>query len=45
LELDGVLTPEEFKKCVELGIEGSKQVYEIQKQALREKYFSTGDQT
>ena len=45
LQLDGVLTPEEFKKCVELGIEGSKQVYEIQKQALREKYFSTGDET
>jgi exosome complex component RRP41 len=40
LQLDGVLTPDEFKKCIELGIQGCKQVYEIQKKALREKYFS-----
>jgi len=43
LQLDGVLTTDEFKKCIELGIEGCKQVYEIQKNALREKYFSSGD--
>ena len=40
LQLDGVLTPEEFKKCVETGIEGCKQVYEIQKQALKDKFFA-----
>jgi len=40
LQLDGILTPDEFKKCIELGIQGCKQVYEIQKKALREKYFS-----
>ena len=43
LQLDGVLTPDEYKKCIELGLEGCKQVYEIQKNALREKYFSSGD--
>ena len=43
LQLDGVLTPDEFKKCIEIGIEGCKQVYEIQKNSLREKYFSSGD--
>jgi len=43
LQLDGVLTPAEFKKCIEIGIEGCKQVYEIQKNSLREKYFSSGD--
>jgi len=43
LQLDGVLTTDEFKKCIELGLEGCKQVYEIQKSALREKYFSSGD--
>ena len=43
LQLDGVLTPDEFKKCIEIGIEGCKQVYEIQKNSLREKYFSPGD--
>ena len=42
LQLDGVLTPDEFKKCIELGIVGCKQVYEIQKKALHEKYFSNG---
>ncbi len=39
----GVLTTDEFKKCIELGLEGCKQVYEIQKNALREKYFSSSD--
>ena len=39
LQLDGVLTTDEFKKCIELGLEGCKQVYEIQKNALREKIF------
>ena len=43
LQLDGVLTADEYKKCIELGLEGCKQVYEIQKKALREKYFSSGD--
>jgi exosome complex component RRP41 len=43
LQLDGVLTPEEYKECLEIGIDGCKQVYEIQKKALQEKYFSTGD--
>ena len=43
LQLDGVLTPDEFNKCIELGVEGCKKVYEIQKNALREKYFSKGD--
>ena len=44
LQLDGVLTPEEYKACLEIGIDGCKQVYEIQKKALQEKYFSTGDE-
>ena len=42
LQLDGILNPEEFKKCIEIGIDGCKQVYEIQKKSLQEKYF-TGD--
>ena len=43
IQLDGVLTPEEYKKCVETAIEGCKQVYEIQKNAIHEKYFSSED--
>ena len=42
IQLDGVLTPEEYKKCVETAIGGCKMVYEIQKKALTDKYFSNG---
>ena len=42
IQLDGVLTPEEYKKCVETAIVGCKQVYEIQKKAIRDKYFGNG---
>lgn len=43
IQLDGVLTPEEYKKCVETALVGCKQVYEIQKQAIRDKYFGNGE--
>ena len=43
LQLDGVLTPEEYKKCIEVGIDGCKKVYELQKQALNDKYFGNRD--
>lgn len=43
MQLDGVLTPEEYKKCVEVGIEGCKLVYALQKKALNDKYFGNGD--
>jgi exosome complex component RRP41 len=39
IQLDGVLTPSEYEKCVNTAIEGCKIVYEIQKNALREKFF------
>ena len=42
IQLDGVLTPEEYKKCVATAIDGCKQVYEIQKKALTEKFFANG---
>ncbi|MGI0081997.1 MAG: exosome complex exonuclease Rrp41 [Nitrosopumilaceae archaeon] len=44
MQLDGILTPTEYKKCLETAIGGCKQVYEIQKKALMEKYFGNGDQ-
>jgi len=43
LQLDGVLTPAEYKKCIETGIHGCKIVYELQKKALTEKYFGNGE--
>ena len=44
IQLDGVLTPEEYKKCVETAIDGCKQVYEIQKKALTDKFFANGEE-
>ena len=42
LQLDGILTPAEYAKCVEVGINGCKLVYDLQKKALNEKYFGSG---
>ena len=42
LQLDGILTSDEFKKCVDVGINGCKIVYELQKKALTDKYFGNG---
>ena len=42
LQLDGVLTSDEYKKCIETGINGCKIVYDLQKKALHEKYFGNG---
>ena len=40
LQMDGILTLEEFEKAVNLAIEGCKKIYELQKEALRAKYVS-----
>jgi exosome complex component RRP41 len=39
LQLDGILTKEQFNECLDMAIKGCKMVYEIQKQALMHKYF------
>ena len=39
MQLDGMLSKEEYYKCLEMAINGCMQVYEIQKKALRNKYF------
>jgi len=38
LQMDGILTTDETVKAIEMAIEGSKQVYEIQREALKKKY-------
>jgi exosome complex component RRP41 len=43
IQLDGVLTPQEYEKCVNTALEGCKLVYEVQKKALQEKFF--GDES
>ena len=42
IQLDGVFTPEEYRKCVDTAIGGCKLVYEIQKKALTDKFFGNG---
>ena len=39
LQLDGNLTADQFSECLDKAIGGCKMVYEIQKQALMQKYF------
>jgi exosome complex component RRP41 len=38
LQMDGILTQDEFNGCIDLAIEGCKQIYEIQREALKKKY-------
>jgi exosome complex component RRP41 len=39
LQMDGILTPEEFEKAVTLAMEGCKKIYTLQKEALKTKYM------
>jgi len=38
LQMDGIISKEEWKEAFELGLKGCQQVYEIQKKALKRKY-------
>jgi exosome complex component RRP41 len=40
LQMDGSLTLEEFQKAVKMAMEGCKQIYEMQKKALKAKYVA-----
>ncbi|MBS7616663.1 exosome complex exonuclease Rrp41 [Candidatus Bathyarchaeota archaeon] len=40
LQMDGILTQEEFENAINLAIEGCKKIYTLQKEALRAKYIS-----
>jgi len=39
LQLDGILTPSEYEKCIDVAIQGCKIIYKIQKKALIDKFF------
>ncbi|MFM7796436.1 MAG: exosome complex exonuclease Rrp41 [Candidatus Nitrosotenuis sp.] len=43
IQLDGVLTPQEYEKCVNTALEGCKIVYDYQKKALQEKFFGDSE--
>lgn len=40
IQLNGVLSEEEFWSAIELGLKGAEKVYEAQKEALRKRYSS-----
>jgi len=40
LQMDGILTPEEFENAVNMAMEGCKKIYALQKEVLKTKYMS-----
>jgi exosome complex component RRP41 len=40
LQMDGTLSTDEFESAVNLALEGCKQIYALQKEALRTKYVN-----
>jgi len=44
LQMDGQLTLKEFEKVVNLSLEGCKQLYKMQKEALKAKYISAKEE-
>jgi exosome complex component RRP41 len=44
LQMDGILTQEEFEKAVNMAIEGCKQIYVMQKEALKKKYLNISEE-
>jgi exosome complex component RRP41 len=45
LQMDGILTVKETEKAIKMAIEGAKQVYEIQREALKKKYGMTEEES
>jgi exosome complex component RRP41 len=39
LQMDGILAPDEFEKAVNMAMDGCKQIYQMQKEALKTKYM------
>jgi len=39
LQMDGILTPEEFEKAINMAMDGCRKINEIQKEALKTKYM------
>jgi len=39
LQLNGVLTPDEFKKALDMALDGINRIYQMQKETLKKKYL------
>jgi exosome complex component RRP41 len=44
LQMDGILTREEFETAVNMALEGCKKIYPIQKEALKTKYVNISEE-
>jgi exosome complex component RRP41 len=44
LQMDGILTSEEFESAVNLAIEGCRKIYTLQKEALKTKYMNVKEE-
>ena len=44
LQMDGQLASSEFEKTVNLALEGCKQLYAVQKEALKSKYVTVKEE-
>lgn len=45
LQMDGILSPEEFEKAVNMAMDGCKTIYAMQKEALKNKYMKVKEET
>ena len=39
MQVDGMLSSQEYKKCLDMAIKGCMKIYDLQKEALMKKYF------
>jgi exosome complex component RRP41 len=44
LQMDGILTHDEFESAVNLAMEGCKKIYTMQKEALKTKYVNVSEE-
>ena len=44
LQMDGILSPDEFEQAVNLAMEGCKKIYVMQKEALKTKYMTVKEE-
>lgn len=44
LQMDGILSPDEFESAVNMAVEGCKKIYPLQKEALKTKYMTVKEE-
>jgi exosome complex component RRP41 len=44
LQMDGILSPDEFEQAVNMAMDGCKKIYTMQKEALKNKYMTVKEE-